>query len=158
MFEQPASPADGFARGDIHMPNFTDPFEALFSLQRALDAHLASDWMGSRTAAMGSYPPTNVFQKGDDFVAVIELAGVDKADLQVEAKENTIRVSGRKFINYGEGASMHRRERVSGVFDRTISVPIEIDPDGIQAEYRDGVLALFIPRAQSQKPRTIKIK
>jgi HSP20 family protein len=47
---------------------------------------------------------------------------------------------------------------VSGVFDRTISIPIEIDPGGIQAEYRDGVLALFIPRAESQKPRTIKIK
>ena len=140
------------------MPSFSDPFEALFSLQRALDAHLASDWMGGRTTAMGSYPPFNIFQKGDDFVAVIELPGVDKSGLQVEAKENTIRVSGRKTIDYGEGASMHRRERVSGVFDRTFSVPIEIEPDGIQAEYRDGVLALFIPRAERQKPRTIKIK
>jgi HSP20 family protein len=53
---------------------------------------------------------------------------------------------------------MHRRERVSGIFDRTLSVPIQIEPDGIEAEYRDGVLALFIPRAESQKPRTIKIK
>jgi HSP20 family protein len=140
------------------MPSFSDPFEALFSLQRALDSRLASDWMGERTTAMGSYPPINIFQKGDDFVAVIELPGVDKSALQIEAKENTIRVCGGKSIDYGEGASMHRRERVSGVFDRTISVPIEIDPDGIQAEYRDGVLALFIPRAASQKPRTIKIK
>ena len=140
------------------MPSFSDPFEALFSLQRALDAHLASDWMGARTTAMGSYPPINIFQKGDDIVAVIELPGVDKADLRVEAKENAIRVSGRKGINYDNGASMHRRERVSGVFDRTISVPIEIDPDGIAADYRDGVLTLFIPRAASQKPRTIKIK
>jgi HSP20 family protein len=140
------------------MPSYSDPFEALFSLQRALDAHLASDWMDNRTTAMGSYPPINIFQKGDDFVAVIELPGVDKADLQIEAKENTIRISGRKSIDYGESASMHRRERVSGVFDRTISVPIQIEPDGIQAEYRDGVLALFIPRAESQKPRTIKIK
>jgi HSP20 family protein len=114
--------------------------------------------MGSRTTAMGSYPPINVFQKGEDFVAVVELPGVDKGELQLEAKENTIRIWGRKAIDYDAGASMHRRERVSGVFDRTISVPIEIEPDGIQAEYRDGVLALFIPRAESQKPRTIKIK
>jgi HSP20 family protein len=140
------------------MPNFSDPFEALFALQRAVDAHLASDWMGSRTAAGGAYPPINIFQKGDDFVAVVELPGVDKSDLQIEAKENTIRISGRKAIDYDEGASVHRRERVSGVFDRTLAVPIEIEPDGIQAEYRDGVLALFIPRAESQKPRTIKIK
>ena len=140
------------------MPTFSDPFEALFSLQRALDARRASDWMGERTTAMGSYPPINIFQKGDDFVAVIELPGINKAELQLEAKENTIRISGGKAINYGEGASMHRRERVSGVFDRTISVPIEIDPGRIAAEYRDGVLALSIPRAESQKPRTIKIK
>jgi HSP20 family protein len=89
--------------------------------------------------------------------AVIELPGVNKADLQVEAKENTTRISGKKTINYGEVASIHRRERVSGSFDRTISIPIDIDPNGIRAEYREGVLALFIPRAESAKPRAIKI-
>lgn len=136
---------------------FNDPFEALFSLQRALDARLASDWMGGGTAATGSYPPINIFQKGEDFVAVVELPGVDRSDLHIEAKENAIRISGRKSIKYDDGASIHRRERVWGVFDRTISVPIQINPDGVQAEYRDGVLALFIPRAESEKPRTIKI-
>jgi HSP20 family protein len=138
--------------------SFTDPFDALFALQRALDARLASDWMGAGTAAMGSYPPVNVFQQGDDFVAVLELPGVDKKDLAIEAKENTIRISGRKTVSYDEGASVHRRERVGGTFNRTLSVPIHMDPDGIKAEYRDGVLALFIPRAASDKPRTIKIK
>jgi Hsp20/alpha crystallin family len=56
-----------------------------------------------------------------------------------------------------EDASIHRRERIRGVFDRTIAIPIQIDPNGIRAEYRDGVLALFIPRAEREKPRTIKI-
>jgi HSP20 family protein len=77
--------------------------------------------------------------------------------LQIEAKENTIRISGEKTINYDDGASVHRRERVSGVFDRTLSIPVYIDPDAIRAEYRDGVLALVIPRAEREKPRTIKI-
>ena len=139
------------------LTTYGDPFEALFALQRALDARLASDWMGGSTAGMGSYPPINIFQKGDDFVAVIELPGVGKSDLQIEAKENTIRISGKKIIAYEEGASIHRRERVGGVFDRTLSVPVQIDPDAIRAEYRDGVLALFIPRAERDKPRTIKI-
>jgi HSP20 family protein len=138
--------------------NFSDPFEALFTIQRALDARLASDWLGGRTAATGTFPPINVFQRDDDFVAVIELPGVDRQDLTIEAKENTIRVSGKKLVRYDEGASMHRRERISGVFDRTLSVPIQINPDGIKAEYRDGVLALFLPRAESDKPRTIQIK
>jgi HSP20 family protein len=137
--------------------SFNDPLEALFALQRALDARIASDWMGRGTAAMGSFPPTNIFQKGEDLVAIVELPGIDKNDLEIEAKENTIRIRGKKTIAYGEQASVHRRERVSGVFDRTLSVPIRIEPDRIKAEYRDGILALFIPRAEADKPRPIKI-
>jgi HSP20 family protein len=140
------------------MINFSHSFEALLAIQRALDAQRASDWMGSRTTSIGSFPPINIFQHNDDFVAIVELPGLDKNDLEIEAKENTIRISGRKTIKYDEGASIHRRERVWGVFDRTLSVPIQIDPDAIKAEYHDGVLALFIPRAASDKPRTIKIK
>jgi HSP20 family protein len=140
------------------MINFSHSFEALLAIQRALDAQRASDWMGSRTTGIGSFPPINIFQHNDDFVAIVELPGLDKNDLEIEAKENTIRISGRKTIKYDEGASIHRRERVWGVFDRTLSVPIQIYPDAIKAEYHDGVLALFIPRAASDKPRTIKIK
>ena len=139
------------------MTNFSDPFEALFAIQRALDARKASDWMGSRTTGIGSFPPINIFQQNDDFVAIVQLPGVDKNDLEIAAKEHTIRISGQKTVKYDEGASIHRRERVWGVFDRTISVPIQIDPDAVKAEYCDGVLALFIPRAESDKPRTIKI-
>ena len=52
---------------------------------------------------------------------------------------------------------MHRRERLSGRFDRAVTLPIEIDPDGVKAEYRDGILALFVPRAESDKPKTIEV-
>ena len=73
------------------LASFNDPFETLFALQRALDARTASGWMERGTAAIGSFPPINIFQKGDDFVAVVELPGIDKNDLEIEAKENTIR-------------------------------------------------------------------
>jgi len=140
------------------LSNFGNPFDALLAIQRALEARRASDWLGAATTGIGSFPPINIFQKGDDFLAVVELPGVDKSDLEIEAKENTIRISGKKTIAYEQSASIHRRERVWGVFDRTISVPIQIDPEAVKAEYRDGVLALFIPRAESDKPRTIQIK
>jgi HSP20 family protein len=137
---------------------FSDPFETLLAIQRALDARLASDWIGRGTAGGGSFPPINIFQQRDNLVAIIELPGLSKSDLQVEAKENTIRISGKKTISYDERASVHRRERVWGEFDRTITVPIQIDAEGIKAEYRNGVLALLLPRAESDKPRTIQIK
>jgi HSP20 family protein len=137
--------------------SFSSPFDALFGLQHALEASLASGWLGTGTAGAGSFPPINVFQQDDDLVAIVELPGVDKDSLQIEAKENTIRIAGRKTITYDAKASVHRRERVTGSFDRTIAVPIHIDPDAIRAEMRDGVLALFIPRAERDKPRRIAI-
>ena len=108
---------------------YSDPFAALLGLQRALETRRASDWLRDATTSMGSFPPINVFQQGDGFVAIIELPGVSKEDLDIQAKENTIRIAGKKSIKYGEGASVHRRERVSGEFDRTLTVPVEIDPD-----------------------------
>jgi HSP20 family protein len=139
------------------MMTFTDPFDALLNLQRALDARLASDWLRDATTSRGPFPPVNVFQQGEEILVIVELPGIDKDDLQIQAKENTIRISGKKSINYQEGVSVHRRERVSGEFDRTLSFPVQIDPDGIKAEYRDGLLALFLPRAATDKPRTIKV-
>lgn len=136
---------------------FDDPFEALFNLQRALEARRASDWLEDATTSMGPFPPINVFQQGEGYLAIIELPGVNKDDLEVQAKENVIRISGKKTIKYDEGVSVHRRERVSGEFDRTLAIPVQVDPDGIKAEYRDGILALFLPRAESDKPRSIKI-
>jgi HSP20 family protein len=106
---------------------------------------------------MGTYPPVNVFQQGDDLVAIVELPGVDKENLSIQAQENTIRIAGRKAIDYPENVSLHRRERLSGLFDRTLVVPMQIDPDGIKAEFNDGLLALFIPRAERDKPRNIRI-
>ena len=136
---------------------FADPFDALFNLQRALEARTESDWLQNQTAGLGPFPPINVFQQGDDIVAIVELPGVDKSNLQIEAKENTIRIAGKKAVDLPDGISVHRRERIFGDFDRTISLPIQLDPDGIKAEYQNGILALFLPRSKRDKPRTIKV-
>jgi len=137
---------------------FADPFDTLLNLQRALEASYASDWLQDLTTSRGPFPPMNVFQQGDDILVIIELPGMDKNNLQIQAKENTIRISGKKAVDYPGGVSVHRRERISGEFDRTLSIPVQLDPDRIKAEYRDGILALFLPRAESDKPRTITIK
>lgn len=54
---------------------YADPFDALFAFQQALENRLSSDWLGGSTAGMGGSPPINVFQQGDDLVAIIELRG-----------------------------------------------------------------------------------
>ena len=133
------------------------PIDALFDLQRALEARLDSDWLQGTTGGTGAFPPINVFQQGDNLLAILEVPGVDKSALEIQVKDNAIRISGNKAFSYPEGVSLHRRERLSGSFDRTLTVPMQINADGIKAEYRDGVLALFIPRAEADKPRTVAI-
>jgi HSP20 family protein len=66
---------------------YADPFDTLFAFQQALENRQLSDWLGTSTAGMGSYPPINVFQQGDDLVAIIELPGVNKADLTIQRKK-----------------------------------------------------------------------
>lgn len=140
------------------MARFADPFEALLNLQRALDSRRLSDWLGGGTASRGAYPPINVFRKGHDFVVVTELAGVRKEDLKIEIVRNQLRVAGNKTVSHPENVSAHRRERVGGSFDRTITFPVAVDPDGARADFHDGILKLFVPRAESEKPRAIAIK
>jgi HSP20 family molecular chaperone IbpA len=53
--------------------------------------------------------------------------------------------------------ALDRRGSLAGRFDRAVTMPIEINPDGVKAEYRDGILALFLPRAESDKPKSIKV-
>jgi HSP20 family protein len=134
-----------------------DPFAALLEVQRAMESVMGNDWFGSRTSGSGSFPLVNVFNEGEDFVLVTELPGVKKEDLDVQVRGDTLRIRGKKTIAYDNAASVHRRERAAGEFDRTVTLPAELDATKVAAEYRDGVLTLRLPRAESAKPRTVAI-
>ena len=134
-----------------------DPFETLLGLQRAMENVMRSDWFGSRTTGSGAFPLINVFDDGGDFVVVAELPGVKKENLDIQVRGDTLRIQGKKTISYDESASAHRRERAAGQFDRTFTLPDDVDAEKVSAEYRDGVLTLRLPRAASAKPRTVAI-
>ncbi len=139
------------------MALFPDPFDTLPGLQEALEAFRRSSWLQSGPSGGGSYPPLNIFRKGDDLMLIAEVPGINKSDLDLQVKGATVRLSGTKAVKYGEKVSLHRRERLAGRFDRSVTLPVEIDPDGVKAECHNGILALFLPRAERDKPRSIKI-
>ena len=134
-----------------------DPFNPRLGLQEALEAFRASGWLQSGPSGGGSYPPLNIFRKGDDLVLIAEVPGISKSELDIQVKGRTIRLSGTKAVKYGDPVSLHRRERLAGRFDRSVTLPVEVAVEGVKAECRDGVLALFLPRAERDKPRSIKI-
>ena len=136
---------------------FPDPIEALINIQRSLDSSLASDWLSGGPSGAGTYPPLNVFRQGDDFVVITELPGINREDVDIQVQGNRLRIAGKKTIQYEEGASLHRRERIAGSFDRSITIPIEVDTNRVKAEYHNGILALLLPRAERDKPKSITI-
>jgi HSP20 family protein len=134
-----------------------DAFDALSGLQQALDSFRTSGWPASGPSGGGAYPPMNMFRKGDYFIIIAKVPGIQKSDLEVQVKGSTIRLAGTKSVSYPEKASLHRRERLAGRFDRAVTLPVEIDPDGVKAECRDGILALYLPRAERDKPKSIQV-
>ena len=136
---------------------YSDPFETLLQLQQALDSFRSSSWLNRSTSGSGGFPPLNVFSNGDDIVIVAEAPGLKKDDLDIQVKGRTIQIAGVKTVQYGDRVSLHRRERTIGRFSRSLNLPVEVDADKIKAEYRDGMLAIFLPRAEADKPRSIKI-
>ena len=134
-----------------------DPFETLFNFQQALDAIRESNWLESSLSGTGTYPPVNVFRKGEDFLIITEVPGLKKSDLEVQVKDNTVRIAGSKSVEYPDKVSLHRRERSAGRFDRAFTIPVRIDADRVRAEYRAGILAVYLPRHEEDKPRSIKI-
>jgi HSP20 family protein len=139
------------------MALFPDPFSTLLGLQDALQAFRTSSWLQSGPSGGGGYPPVNIFRNGDDLVLIAEVPGINKSDLELQVKGRTIRLAGNKTVKHPENASLHRRERLAGRFDRSVTLPVEVDPEGVKAECHDGILTLFLPRAQRDKARSISI-
>jgi HSP20 family protein len=139
------------------MARLPSPFDTVQGLQQALDSFRTSSWLDASPSGGGAYPPINVFRKGEDFALIAELPGVKKSDIEVQVKGRTVRITGGKAVDYPAGSAVHRRERLVGRFDRAISLPFEIDAERVQAESRDGVLALLLTRAEHDKPRTITV-
>lgn len=139
------------------MALFDSAFDTLVNLQQALDAFRTSGWLDEGPSGGGAYPPINIFRRGHDFAVIAEVPGVKKADLHVEVMDNTIRLSGTKSMASPENASMHRRERLAGRFDRSVTLPVEIDGNGLRAECHEGILVVFVPRAAHEKPKAITV-
>ena len=137
---------------------FYSPLETLLGLQKALEETMATDWFGpAATTSRGAYPPVNVFQENDDYVIIAEIPGAKREDIEIQVKGHQVRLSGKKVVDYGEKVSIHRRERNAGHFDRIVTIPFEVNSEGVKAEFRNGILALSIPRAESDKPRVVHI-
>lgn len=104
------------------------------------------------------YPRINLREDRDHVYVEALLPGVDPKELEMTVLKGTLTLAGERKGVQATGATWHRRERGAGRFLRAIDIPAEIDIDKVQADFRDGLLTVTLPKAESERPKRIAIK
>lgn len=134
-----------------------DLFAELDRLQR--EVQQAFDPTPSIRGLTRGYPALNVGGTPRSVEIYAFAPGIDPASVEVHLEKGTLTISGeRKAQDVPEKATVHIDERFAGRFRRVISLPDDIDPNAIDAKYRDGVLHVSIQRRAEAQPRRISIQ
>jgi HSP20 family protein len=103
-------------------------------------------------------PPVDIYEQDGNLVIKAELPGVNPEDLKVHVESNVLSIRGeRKLETDVKRESFHRIERVYGTFTRSFALPPQYDQEKVQAEFKDGVLKIAIPRSEKARPRQIAV-
>lgn len=140
-------------------PEFRNPFQELSKLRAEMDRLFADVMEGTPfTASSGVYPALNVTEDADKLYVQAELPGIKPDDIDISVEGNTLTLRGERKPDSTANVSYHRRERKAGSFHKALTLPYEINHDGVLAECKDGVLKLILPKAEHAKPKKITVK
>jgi len=124
---------------------FDDPF---FRIGRLSDEESMGMWN----------PAVDLYEKDEHFIIKAELPGVKKDDIKVDLKDRVLTLSGeRTYDNEVKEENYYRRERSYGKFQRAFTLPAEVDPEKIKAEFKDGVLQIEVPKPENKKAKQVTI-
>jgi HSP20 family protein len=133
------------------LTNLRDEIDRLFEAPPAelvRNSQLLSGWT----------PMLDVYEEKDHFTVKAELPGMKKEDIEVAMHEGSLSISGeRKSESKHEDSEVYRAERFFGRFQRTVSLPAPVAVDKIQAQYKDGVLTVTLPKTEEAKPKRIEV-
>jgi len=104
-------------------------------------------------------PPVDIVETENELVLKADVPEVDLKDVDIRLENGTLTIKGeRKFEKQENGAGYHRIERSYGAFARSFALPETVDPEKIQAGYKNGVLTITVPKKEIAKPRSIKVE
>lgn len=106
-----------------------------------------------------AFPPLNIYTGKDNVLVTAELPGVDPQAIDISILGNALTLSGaRQAQELKEGEVCHRAERIHGEFQRTVELPVKVNPDRVEAKYAQGILRVTLPRAEEDKPKQVNVK
>jgi HSP20 family protein len=137
-------------------------FGRLFNLRDELDRLFEGSFgelsrASSNLLGVGN-PAVDLYEDKDNVFVKAELPGLKREDIEVSLHDGALSISGeRKTEEKVENAEVRRTERFVGRFQRTITLPSTVKADSVNAQYKDGVLTVTLPKAEEAKPRQIQI-
>jgi HSP20 family protein len=144
-----------------------DPFLEMERLRREFDRAMGETGgrpLGQRSAflpgrAARQYPLVNVHDDGESYHIEALAPGLDPSQLDVSVVRNVVTISGEKpgLLNVAP-ERVHRSERSAGKFVRNVQLPADVDAAQVEAEYRNGLLHITLPRAETARPRRVEIR
>jgi len=150
-------------RGRTGLPSVfvTDPFGML----RDEFDQMLTNWFSNsdNPAALPSFSPSLDLSETDmNYEVKVDLPGIKGNEVQVQVADNVLTISGErkgeKHDGHKPNGTPHFVERYHGTFSRSIVLPAAVKQDKIEAQYRDGVLTVMLPKAEETKPCNITVK
>ncbi|MCC5850052.1 MAG: Hsp20/alpha crystallin family protein [Verrucomicrobia bacterium] len=132
--------------------NFQDLYEELDRMTRDFSRVFDLD------SCLAAGPETGLELDEDGAMLALDLPGVSEDELSIALENNRLRIEARREDSRRENEDVILRERSYGEFSREYSLPWPVKEDGIQAEFRHGVLRVRLPKAPEAKPRSIPVK
>ncbi len=130
-----------------------DPLRDLLTLQERMNRLFEESFAGrlEEPAVVGSgtwTPLADAYETPEAFVVLLELPGIDEDDVEVQVDGDTLTVKGQRRGHSLRPDRFHRMERSHGPFSRSLQLSEDVDADRVNAQLRDGVLRLELPKAR----------
>lgn len=101
--------------------------------------------------------PVDIMEDGDNFYLGLELPGVARDDVRIWVEDSVLTITGEKKDNLAEKDVRRLSERRFGKFEKSFRLPRSVDVSRIEADFRNGILAITVPKSAEAKPKDIKI-
>ena len=104
------------------------------------------------------HPSVDIYDRDEKIVIKAELPGLEKKDISIDVKDRILTLKGERTYDNGvNDKKYYRRDRAFGKFQRSFTLPDGLDPEKINADYKDGLLSVEIPKSEKEKPKQITI-
>ena len=137
-----------------------EPMREMMTLRQAMDQLFDDAFTRPRGASgVSIVPAIDLYQTADEVVVKANLPGLKAQDVQISVANGILTLRGEfKQQDELEEASYHVLERRSGTFERSMTLPTDVQTEKAKANFEDGVLTISLPKAEAVKPKTITIK